>query len=195
MKQPNTAVSTESASHAMGDSHSAPLGHSSKTQGGFGTLDMLIALVIGLLAVIAAMAAMSKLTSSQNNNDELSNISSLITNTRVLKTSSGYGSSGSDLVPSMINSGGIPDLMQRSTSEVFNAWGGAVTIVSTGTGFTMTYSDVPKDSCIILATKAAGSRAMSTSINGGAPITGEVTTAQADSGCSQETNTLTWSTR
>lgn len=195
MKQPHTAVSTESASNAMGDSHSAPLGHRSRTQGGFGTLDMLIALVIGLLAVIAAMAAMSKLTASQNNNDELSNISSLITNTRVLKTSSGYGSTGSDLVRSMINSGGVPDLMERTTTEVFNAWGGTVTILSTGTGFTMTYSDVPKDSCIILASKAAGSRAMSTSINGGAAIVGEVTTAQGDSGCSQDTNTLSWSTR
>src|SRR5689334_6587101 len=113
MKDEKNAAMHDAAGHAMDDQNSAPLGHRSPRQGGFGALEVLIGLVIGMLVVIAAVSWMSKLSSSQNNNDELSNISTLITNTRVLKTSSGYGTDGADLVPIMINSGGIPDIMSR----------------------------------------------------------------------------------
>lgn len=172
-----------------------PLGQRSAKQGGFGALEVLIALVIGMFIVIAAVGWMTKLSNTANNNDELSNISTLITNTRMLKTSSGYGPSGTDLIPILIKSGGIPDIMQRTDTTVSNVWDGAVTMVSSGPSVTLTYAKIPEASCIFLATKAAGSGSVTTSINGGTAIVGEVTAVDASTSCSGEDNTVAWSGR
>lgn len=171
------------------------LGRRSSKQGGFGALEVLIALVIGMFIVIAAVGWMTKLSDTANNNDELSNVSTMITNVRTLKTSSGYGPAGTDLIPIMIKAGGIPDIMQRTDTTVSNVWEGAVTMESNGADVTLTYADIPEASCIFLATKAAGSQSLTTSINGGAAIIGEVTAVDASTSCSEDENTLAWTGR
>jgi type II secretory pathway pseudopilin PulG len=172
-----------------------PLGDRSVRQAGFGALEIMIAIVVGFFAVIGAIAWNSKLTNTANNQSEIENVSSIITNIRQLKTSSGYGASGTNLIPILITNEGIPETMQRTTSTVFNVWGGAVTSVSTGTGYTLTYAAVPDSNCIFLATKSSNSNAMSLRINGGTAIVGEVSAIAANSACTGSTNTLAWSGR
>ncbi|BAU77397.1 type 4 pilus major pilin [Metapseudomonas furukawaii] len=167
----------------------------SRKQRGFGALEVMIGLMIGTLVLIGAVVWYQKLSNSSNNGDELENLSSLITSVRHLKTSSGYGANGTNLVPILNNAGGIPDNMGFNAGVPLNAWGGNVTIVSTGLGFTVTYAGLPAENCIFLATKGASSSTMTTRINGGAAITGEVTAAAANTGCNAATNTLAWTAR
>lgn len=163
---------------------------------GFGALEVMIALLVGALAIVGAIGWYQKLMSSNNNQDELSNVTSIITNTRNLRTTSGYGTSGTNLLPALNKAGGIPDAMSVSSSNVVsNAWGGTVTVTSNGTWFTVSYNGVPDENCVFLATKGAISKTIQTSINGGSTITGEVTAAQANSGCSTDSNTISWITR
>ncbi|HCE9846023.1 TPA: pilus assembly protein PilX, partial [Pseudomonas aeruginosa] len=69
--------------------------------------------------------------------------------------SSGYGSSGTNLIPSLIAINGVPKNMSVSSGVVYNVYGGSVTVSSTGMGFSITTSKLPKDACITLGTKIA----------------------------------------
>lgn len=164
-------------------------------QTGFGALEVMIALMIGALVIIGAVAWYQKLTTSQNNSDELSNLSSLTTNIRQLRTISGYGTSGVNLVPILINAGGIPDNMTVTAGVPYNAFGGAVSIQSTGLGFTITYAGLPAENCIFLATKGASSNTTQTKINGGGLVTGEISASAASTGCSTASNSVAWTAR
>lgn len=165
-----------------------------RKQAGFGALEVMIAIIVGLFAILGAVAWYSKLSTTSNNQTELENVSSLITNIRTLRTSSGYGTVGS-LNTVLVSTNGIPETMRTSGSNVYNAWDGAVTAASTGAGYTLTYASVPAAGCIFLATKSPSSSATSLKINGGTAINGEVTQTAAAAGCSTDTNTLVWSGR
>ncbi|MGU9854418.1 type 4 pilus major pilin [Pseudomonas koreensis] len=195
MKIETTAVITAENPAVPNSPNVRKLGRRSPKQGGFGALEVMIAIAVGIFAIIGAIAWYSKLTNTSNNNEELQNVSSLITNTRQLKTQSGYGPTGTNLIPVLIAGEGIPENMQKSGSTVSNLWGGAVTNVSTGSGYNMTYAGVPDSNCIFLATKSANSNSLTIRINGGTAITGEVTSIAATSACTSGTNTLSWSGR
>lgn len=167
----------------------------SKSQAGFGALEVMIALIIGSLVIIGAVAWYQTLDTKSKNSDELSNIGMIMTNTRLLRTVSGYGPSGTNLMPILQNAGGLPDSMQVTSNVVFNAWGGNVTNASNGTTFTITYTGLPAENCIFLASKSAASATLQTRINSGAAITGEVTSIQADTGCNSDSNTVAWTLR
>jgi len=164
-----------------------------RKQRGLTFLEVLVALAIGLILVVGISAMWTKGTNTANTQVEMENVQSLITSLRGLRTASGYGASGTNLMPALINSGGVPDSMNKSGTTLSNSWGGSITAVSTGTGFTLTYADVPKANCNQIATKSPSN--MSLSLNSGTAITGEVTTAAATAGCSADTNTLAWSGR
>lgn len=166
-----------------------------KKQAGFGALEVMIALMVGALVIIGAVAWYQTLTTSQNNSNELSNLSSITTNVRQLRTISGYGASGSNLVPVLINAGGIPDNMTIVSGVVYSSFGGSVTVTSTGLGFTITYAGLPAENCIFLATKGASSNTTQTNINGGGMITGEVSAMAANTGCSTASNSVAWTAR
>ncbi|WP_350337589.1 type 4 pilus major pilin [Pseudomonas aeruginosa] len=119
-------------------------------------------------------------------------MSVIAANARALKTSSGYGSSGTNLIPSLIAINGVPKNMSVSSGVVYNVYGGSVTVSSTGMGFSITTSKLPQDACITLATKIAKNTFEQTKINSGSAITGEVTTAAATQACSSDSNSITW---
>lgn len=172
------------------------LGHlKGNKQAGFGALEVMLALGVGLLVVIGAIAWKSKLDNSGNNQAEVENIASLISNIKQLKTASGYGASETDLIPLLISSEGVPGNMAKTASTVNNTWGGSVSLSSTGSGYTLTYAGVPTANCVFLSTQANNGNGMSLRINGGAAITGEVTSAAAGAACSSASNSLAWSGR
>ncbi|WP_158547280.1 MULTISPECIES: type 4 pilus major pilin [unclassified Pseudomonas] len=179
----------------VGDQEKTLLGERMRKQRGASGIEMVVVIFVGLLILLAGMVWWPKLTGSQKNSSELENITTIQTNILTLKTASGFGPSGSNLIPSLITSDGIPTSMQKTSTTVFNSWGGAVTAVSTGMGYTNSVAAVPDSSCIFLATKVALTNAMTLKINGGSALSGEVDSITATSACNAGSNTLAWSGR
>lgn len=164
-----------------------------KKQAGFGAIEMIVVLiiVIGLLALAASR--WDALFGSNEAAEEISNVNMLMAGAKNLKTSSGYGAANTNLVPALIKAGAVPTNMTVTSNAIYNTYGGAVTVTSTGTGFTVTSAAIPEGVCMTLATKLARGGVYSTKINTGGVIVGEVTQAAATSGCSSATsNTITW---
>lgn len=164
-----------------------------RTQAGFLSIDgvfwlMLIAVAIGFIVWMSW-----RMIGNSDVAIEQSNISTLIANTKKLKGSTGYGTSGQSLVTSLINIEGTGSMGISGTTLV-NQWNGAVTVVSNGMTFTISEANVPKSACITLATKVAKDKQTTTSINGGAATTGEVLATAATTSCSNDANTMTWTT-
>lgn len=162
-------------------------------QRGFLSVDgvMWIMLVTIALGFIAWMGY--KMLGNSDATIEQSNITSIIANTKKLKGSSGYGASGTNLVPSLIAIDGTGS-MGVSGSTLTNQWNGAVTLVSAGMSFTITENNVPKAACITLATKISKDKQTTTSINGGTASSGEVLPASATTSCSNDSNSISWTT-
>ncbi|RML61614.1 hypothetical protein ALQ92_200167 [Pseudomonas syringae pv. pisi] len=113
------------------------------------------------------------------------NVGQLIANTRKLKGSTGYGASGTDLIAQLSSIRGLPN-MSFSSGKLYNAWSGQVTVVANGMTFTVTEAGLPQDACVTLATKIGRGQKVTTSINGGTAVNGEVSSAAATSGCSTD---------
>lgn len=164
-----------------------------KGQKGFTALELIVVLIVGLGIIALAASKMDMMFGGSNLSEEVGNVNTLLSNAKSLKTSSGYGTSGTNLVPSLINANGIPKNMVVTGGIPYNVWGGAVTILSTGPGFTIGYTNVPQDACIKLATKSnRGGTFATIKVGAAAAVTGEYTTAQATTDCSGATNSITW---
>ncbi|WP_332690691.1 type 4 pilus major pilin [Devosia sp.] len=164
----------------------------SHQQHGFISIEVVIVLIIVAIGIGLAVSRGAGLFGSSNVGEEQSNLATLTTNTRALKGSNGYGTSGTNLVPSLIAVNGVPKNMSVVSGVLYNVYGGSVTVASTGMGFTITSSSLPKDACIALATRVAKNQYEQTKINSGSAVSGEVTTVSATTACSSSANTITW---
>ena len=150
-----------------------------------------VAVVLGLLALGASKTGI--LSGGADATEELSNIQALYSATKELKTASGYGSNGANLVSQLSATDSFPKNIAFVSSVPKNVFGGTITINSTGSGFTIGEDTLPQKACVQLATKISRGGTFSTvSINGSA-YSGEVTSAQASSACvSGSTNSVIW---
>ena len=165
----------------------------SKTQSGFTAIELLIVIVVGLVIAAVAGGRIAGLFGKSDEATESGNYQSLIAAAKSLRTNQGYGTTGTNLVPSMIAIKAIPSLMTVSAGKLYNTWNGEVTLVSTGIGYTVSTAGLPSDMCIKIAKGMSGSGSIvKTTINGGAAINGQVDVATATTQCSTETNLLTW---
>lgn len=163
----------------------------SRRQRGFLELSTLFVLIVVAIGIALAVSAGLGLMGSSDVSTEQSNVGTLIANTRKLKSSSGYGTSGTNLVSQLVTSKGVPS-MSQSGSNLYNSWNGAVTVVSGGMTFTITQNGMPADACVTLSTAISRANKVTTTINGGTAIPGEVTSATATSGCSKDSNIVAW---
>jgi len=166
-----------------------------KKQAGFTAIELIVVLIVGLGIIALAAGKMDQLFGNSNLSEELSNVNSIFANARSLKTSSGYGTSGTDLTAQLVAINGVPRNMSVVSGVMYNLWGGSVPVVSTGSGFTVTSNTVPQDACIKASTKISKGGTFSTiKINANTAITGEVTSAVATTQCNSATaNTLVYS--
>lgn len=160
-------------------------------QAGFMSIDALLWTIFAVVVLGFIAYAGFKALGGTDSTVELSNITTIMSNTKQLKSRAGYGASGTNLIPSLIAIDGTGN-MGVSGSTVTNQWNGAVTSVSNGMTYTLTITNVPKSACISLATLVAKDNQTTTRINGGSAISGEVLTAAATTSCSGDTNTLAW---
>jgi type II secretory pathway pseudopilin PulG len=153
-----------------------------------GAISLEMIIVIALLIVLFGWAV-SRSDMMQSRAGTLTSASNIVTlgqNVRsLLKDSTGYGASGTDLVPALITNNGVPkNITIAGGTALVNDYGGPITIVSTGSGFIATDTSLPPDICIQDAMKVSKSGTYtSISINGGAATGGEITSAMAGASC------------
>lgn len=164
-----------------------------KSQKGATIIEIVVFIAIGLIILGVAAALIAKGMSSSDIGTDTSDLNQLVINAKDVRDVSGYGAAGTDLVPSMSAAKGIPSNMTITAGKPYNQWNGLITIVSTGLGFTLTSPNIPMDACIKEATKLSRPGTLSTSINGGAAVVGQITNVQATAQCTSATaNTLSF---
>lgn len=162
-------------------------------QFGFLSVEALIVLIVVLALLGIAASRSGMLSGGSQAVEEVGNIQSLYANIKSLKTSSGYGAAGTNLVPALITADGIPKNMSVVSGVPYNDFGGAVQIVSTGSGFTITTNGLSSAACVKQSTSISrGGAFATTQIGSNAAINGEVTSATASSQCTGSANTVTW---
>lgn len=127
-----------------------------------------------------------------NTTTEVSLLSTVINETRNLRSSDGYGTD--DYVPAIIKGGNIAKSYTVTNGHIYNKSGGLVTVTGNGVGFIVTDTMLPQGQCLKIAKAIGTADLLSTQINS-TTFTGEVTAADAASACVDGNNTLTFTTR
>lgn len=156
-------------------------------------IELLIAIIVILTVAALAVAGGMKLLGKSDSSADFQATAQLLTNTKSMRGSSGYGPAGTSLVPALIQMDAVPAGITVTGNKLYNKYGGEITVVSTGLGTTTTSNQVPKESCIESASKLAGGR-MVTKINGGTAVTGEMLPTVAATSCTTDSNTIVWTT-
>lgn len=168
--------------------------HSHGKQHGFTFFELVIVLiVIGIAGGIVASRGSGTVTSSRITT-EGTTIGDLTAAARLLRDRGGY--TVGDLFPQLRNMGetGIPRALSDDGTTVTNTFGGTVTLVGTGPGFTITYGGkLPQEACVQLAMRHSNGGGVTTKINAAAAVTGPVSTAVATATCvAGDGNTLSF---
>lgn len=164
-----------------------------KKQKGMTLIEMIVVLIIIIIIIAAAAGRIGGVFGKNEISEEVTNLNTLIVNTKTLRSAGGYGASGTNLVTTLIASDGVPKSMPVVAGAIKNAWDGTVTVTSTGAGFTVVAPSVPQPACIELANKVSRGGAVSTKVNATEAVTGEVSTIAATTSCSSPTaNSLTF---
>ena len=153
-------------------------------QGGFLSIEAIGVVLLIVAGLAIAASRMGMLSGGSEASEEVSNIQTLYSNVKALKGNGGYGAAGTDLVAQLSATGGIPKNMSLVSGKIYNAFGGQVSILSTGVGFSVTTANVPTSVCNKAVTSISrGGAFASTTIGSNAAIVGEVTAATAASQC------------
>lgn len=117
-------------------------------------------------------------------------MSTLLSETRSFRTSSGYGTA--DLTPALIRAKAIQKGLKIDGDKLYNPTNGPVTVTGAGMTFSMVTSKVKDDDCMKLVTTLSSADIESIKVNSGTANTGEVSSAVAAQQCnSDKENTLT----
>ncbi|MBF1995202.1 type 4 pilus major pilin [Serratia symbiotica] len=143
--------------------------------------------VIGLVVAAAALAYFYV-----NSTSEVTLLTTVMNETRNLRSSSGYGTD--DYVPALVKGGSISRSYTVSDNRIYNKSGGQITVVGNGVGFTVTDSQLQQRDCVKVAKSLGTADLLSTKINT-TTFTTEVTGAGAATACIDGDNTLTFTTK
>lgn len=143
--------------------------------------------IIGVVLAAAAVAYFSV-----NSTSEVTLVTTVLTETRNLRASNGYGTV--DYVPALVKGGSIAKSYTVSNDQIFNKSGGLLTVKGNGIGFIVTDTGLPERDCVKLARSIATADLASTKINN-TTFTTEVTAADAATACVDSNNTITFTTR
>lgn len=161
-------------------------------QGGWGTIDTLIALFVTVAILIWVAARGGVLQSNTDSTTESGNIDLLYNQIKSGKTAlTGYGAVGTDLAQVLINARQVPSNLTISGNQFFNQWGAPYVITSTGLGFTFSTSRLPQSACPKIVTTQAGTGHWTAfSVNGTALDLATLSSSTATAACNQATNTI-----
>ena len=155
-------------------------------QKGMTLIEMGVVIILILIVMALASGRVGAIFGKNEQAEEVAALTQLIVNTKSLRSAGGYGSSGSNLVPALIATDGVPKSMPIQSNTLRNTWGQTVTVVSTGLGFAVTTSGVPKAACVEVANKVSRGGAMQTKVNSSPLTNGEVSSIDASTQCSSD---------
>lgn len=172
--------------NTFGFQTSSPRLHPKRMNRGMTLIEGIIYLAIAAFVLVAAVGLIKKALSSSDVNKEQQALVQLLTLTPQLRSTNGYGNSGTNLVPQLETIGAIPSTMSLVGDSLYNTWGGEMTVVSTGMGYKVTDKSVPQEPCVKITKMISATNEIKTSVNSGSAVRGEVSTAQAMQFCSNE---------
>lgn len=159
---------------------------------GFVSIEVIIVLVVVIVLAGIAMSKSDILTNNSAANEEIGNIQAIVTASKNLKTTAGYGTAGTDLTSQLLTQGDLPKNISVVGGVMQNPSGGTYVVLSTGGGFTVATSNLPAKLCSKTVPKLSKYQAFSnTSVNGTANA-GEVTPSAAGTQCGAGGATVTY---
>lgn len=165
-------------------------------QAGYSLLEIIVVMAIIGLALAGLAWGINKAFGSNDIKDESTAITSIMSSIPDLRTSTGYGAAGTNLVPQLIAQNAVPSTWAVIAGVPQNAWNGTVAITSNLSYATITLTNIPQEACNKMAVKLSrGNNFQSTKIGANTAITGEVTGAEAQTQCAAGANTLAWTTK
>lgn len=124
-------------------------------QRGASLLEGIAYLGIAAIVVLGAVSLLTGAFGSAKSNQMTEEVVAIRTAVRKLYMGQSYPTGS--LVQSLLIANAIPNTLSRPTATTLSdSWGGAVTVVGTATGFTITYNSVPQDVCINAISGANG---------------------------------------
>lgn len=169
---------------------------SARRQAGIGALEY-IGIALFFVVVLGGVLARSALLSFTNNNvAENGAISALWQSIKAnVKSSAGYGATGTNLIPVLNDTNGLPANLTYDGTNLENTYGQAYAITSTGMGFQISDPGITKADCIKIVVQQASNGNWNAGITvNGAVLTGAVATATAQTNCSAAANTIVFAT-
>jgi hypothetical protein len=164
-----------------------------RLQKGASLLEGIAYLGIAAIVVIGAIALLNTAFSSANSNELNSELSAIQTATRKLfmTTQGNYGSA--DFTEALVAAKGFPQTLVASGTAVANAWGGSVAVAPTTSGsqFTITYTNVPSDVCLTALTSTTDGW-VSVKVGSGGATNPPFTPAAAKTACGSGPTTMVW---
>ena len=142
--------------HTLQQRHSRDtIGTLASRQRGASLLEAIAYLGIAAVVVLGAVSLLNGAFGSAKANQTSEEVVALRTAVRKLYIGQAYPEAS--LLPSLALANAVPSTLARGKdSALSNSWGGAVTVVGTAAGFTVTYNGVPQDVCINLISGASG---------------------------------------
>lgn len=164
-----------------------------RLQKGASLLEGIAYLGIAAIVVIGAIALLNTAFSSANSNELNSELSAIQTATRKLfmTTQGNYGTA--DVTGALQAAKAFPQTLVASGTAIANAWGGGVTVAPTTSGsqFTITYTNVPSDVCITALTSTSDGW-VSVKVGTASALTPPIAPASAKTSCGSAPVTMVW---
>ncbi|AVQ89144.1 hypothetical protein C7R88_17635 (plasmid) [Plesiomonas shigelloides] len=168
----------------------------SKKPNGFTLIELLVAIAIGAVFIALGAGTIKKAFNASDEGQLNSDLTGLLTDTKILKDAKGYGDgrSGVNLIPDLIGAERLPTTITLVAGVPMNSSGGSYTLVSTaaGVGYEVATNKLPKSLCISAATTQAKSGIASTIKINSSTFSGTVSRSQALTACNQTENTISF---
>lgn len=159
-------------------------------QAGLTLIEAGLVLLVVAIVVIGVISLFRNTNSSAQVQTENSNLQAIVAGVKEMYgTSRDYGTAA--MTGALVTNRAVPQPMIVG-GNLQNAWDGSVTVVGSSSTFTITYPNVPRKQCAVLA--QAPIDPVAVRINGAAqPI--PLTAANVVAACSAATNTIAWDVR
>lgn len=169
---------------------------SNRKQKGFTLIEIMVAVAIMAIGIAALAWGINKAFAGNDIKDESGAVTKVMAAIPDLRTSTGYGISGTNLVPQLIAQNEIPSVWPVIAGVPQNSWGGTIAVTSNVSNVNISSAGISQEGCNKLVVKLSkGANFKTTKINANTAITGEVSAAQAQAQCTTGANTIIWTTQ